>query len=114
MNVAFNYSLKASSPICDCFIFHDVDMVPENDYNVYECHRNGPRHLSPAVDELRYLFVLIIDFFQTLDGLCFSLMYNELIGGALALTKDQFLKANGWSNLYWGWGVSFSSMIYLQ
>ncbi len=36
----------------------------------------------------------------------FSLMYNELIGGALALTKDQFIKANGWSNLYWGWGVS--------
>jgi len=33
-------------------------------------------------------------------------MYNDLIGGALALTKDQFHKANGWSNLYWGWGVS--------
>lgn len=33
-------------------------------------------------------------------------MYNDLIGGVLALTKDQFLKANGWSNLYWGWGVS--------
>ena len=41
---------------------------------------------------------------------CCSLMYNELIGGALALTKDQFLKANGWSNLYWGWGVSFLSL----
>ena len=33
-------------------------------------------------------------------------MYNDLIGGVLALTKDQFIKANGWSNLYWGWGVS--------
>ena len=41
-------------------------------------------------------------------------MYNELIGGALALTKDQFLKANGWSNLYWGWGVSFLSIEYIQ
>jgi hypothetical protein len=36
----------------------------------------------------------------------FSLMYNDLIGGVLAVTKDQFLNANGWSNLYWGWGVS--------
>lgn len=41
-------------------------------------------------------------------------MYNELIGGALALTKDQFLKANGWSNLYWGWGVSFLSIEYTE
>ena len=36
----------------------------------------------------------------------FSLMYNELVGGALALTKEQFMRGNGWSNLYWGWGVS--------
>ena len=62
MNAAFNYSSKASSPIFDCFIFHDVDMVPENDYNVYECDRHSPRHLSPAVDELRYLYVWKITF----------------------------------------------------
>lgn len=67
MNAAFNYSSKASSPIFDCFIFHDVDMVPENDYNVYECDRHGPRHLSPAVDELRYLYVLIITFNSRCD-----------------------------------------------
>jgi hypothetical protein len=33
-------------------------------------------------------------------------MYNDLIGGAIGVTKEQFLKGNGWSNLYWGWGVS--------
>jgi hypothetical protein len=33
-------------------------------------------------------------------------MYNHLVGGVLALRKTQFLKVNGWSNLYWGWGVS--------
>ena len=33
-------------------------------------------------------------------------MYNHLVGGVLALGKEQFLKVNGWSNLYWGWGVS--------
>jgi hypothetical protein len=55
MNVAFNQISKIQTSVFDCFIFHDVDMIPENDYNVYECDRNGPRHLSPAVDELRYL-----------------------------------------------------------
>ncbi|CAF2320968.1 unnamed protein product [Rotaria sp. Silwood2] len=87
MNIAFNHASKISAPIFDCFMFHDVDLIPENDYNVYECDQHGPRHLAPAVDELRYF-----------------LMYNDLIGGVLAVTKDQFIKANGWSNLYWGWG----------
>jgi hypothetical protein len=36
-------------------------------------------------------------------------MYNHLVGGVLALSKEQFLKVNGWSNLYWGWGVSSPS-----
>ncbi|CAF4453826.1 unnamed protein product, partial [Rotaria sp. Silwood2] len=87
MNVAFSHASKLSAPVFNCFMFHDVDLMPENDYNVYECDQHGPRHLAPAVDELRY-----------------SLMYNDLIGGVLAVTKDQFIKANGWSNLYWGWG----------
>jgi hypothetical protein len=38
-------------------MFHDVDLLPENDFNAYECDTFGPRHLSPAVDELRYLYV---------------------------------------------------------
>lgn len=44
-------------PAFNCFIFHDVDLIPENDFNVYECAQYGPRHLAPAVDELRYLYV---------------------------------------------------------
>lgn len=38
----------------------------------------------------------------------FRLMYNHLVGGVLALSKEQFIKVNGFSNLYWGWGVSRS------
>ena len=29
----------------DCFIFHDVDLLPENDLNVYNCSQM-PRHMS--------------------------------------------------------------------
>jgi hypothetical protein len=54
MNVAFQEALKIRSNF-NCFIFHDVDLLPENDYNVYECDPTAPRHLSPAVDELRYV-----------------------------------------------------------
>ncbi|CAF3586013.1 unnamed protein product [Rotaria sp. Silwood1] len=87
MNIAFSYASKIFAPMFNCFIFHDGDLIPENDYNIYECDQHGPRHLAPAVNELRY-----------------SLMYNGLVGGVLAVTKEQFIKANGWSNLYWGWG----------
>ncbi|CAF0782848.1 unnamed protein product [Adineta ricciae] len=92
MNVAFQEALKAHSTF-NCFIFHDVDLLPENDYNIYECDPKTPRHLSPAVDELRYV-----------------LMYNHLVGGVLALRKEQFVKVNGWSNLYWGWGAEDDDM----
>ena len=55
MNIGTSEAMKLDN--FDCFIYHDVDLIPENDYNVYECH-SDPRHLSPAVDELRYKFVL--------------------------------------------------------
>ncbi len=54
MNIAFDQARKLRSTF-DCFIFHDVDLLPENDLNVYECDQRAPRHLSPAVDELRYM-----------------------------------------------------------
>ena len=51
MNIGVNEARKVDN--FDCFIFHDVDLIPENDKNIYECHSH-PRHLCPAVDELRY------------------------------------------------------------
>lgn len=84
MNVAFDEGLKLEK--FDCFIFHDVDLIPENDYNLYSCGEQ-PRHLSPAVDEMRY-----------------TLMYKRLVGGVLALSRAHFIQVNGFSNLYWGWG----------
>ena len=51
MNIAVKEALKLDD--FDCFIFHDVDLIPENDRNIYECYSH-PRHLTPAIDELRY------------------------------------------------------------
>jgi hypothetical protein len=70
----------------DCFIFHDVDLIPENDYNLYNCPVQ-PRHMSVAVDKMKY-----------------KLPYRSLFGGISALTKSHFEKVNGFSNSFWGWG----------
>ena len=37
----------------DCFIFHDVDMVPEDDRIPYHCP-NYPRHMSVALNKHNY------------------------------------------------------------
>ena len=51
MNVAFVESMKRFR--FQCVVFHDVDLVPEDDRNMYSCPRS-PRHMSVAVDEMGY------------------------------------------------------------
>jgi N-terminal region of glycosyl transferase group 7 len=47
MNVGFTEALKLYE--WDCFIFHDVDLLPMDDRNLYTCP-DQPRHMSVAVD----------------------------------------------------------------
>ena len=54
MNIGFIESLRFYD--YDCFIFHDVDLLPENDHNLYWCP-TMPRHMSAAVDTLFYKYV---------------------------------------------------------
>ena len=49
MNVGFREAMKDFH--WDCFIFHDVDLLPEDDRNLYTCP-DMPRHMSVAVDKL--------------------------------------------------------------
>ncbi|KAH3898151.1 hypothetical protein DPMN_022370 [Dreissena polymorpha] len=73
-------------PSFDCYIFHDVDLVPETNMSVYTCEE-WPKHLSVAVDKLNY-----------------RLPYPNLVGGVLAFRPEHFVAVNGYSNEYWGWG----------
>ncbi|XP_019630922.1 PREDICTED: beta-1,4-galactosyltransferase 4-like [Branchiostoma belcheri] len=84
-NVGFTEALK-EDPTYDCFIFHDVDLLPEDDRNLYTCSQS-PYHLSVAVDTLNY-----------------SLPYQELFGGVSALKTWHYKLVNGYSNLFCGWG----------
>lgn len=51
MNVGYAEALKLYE--WDCFVFHDVDLLPMDDRNLYTCP-DQPRHLSAAVDTLGF------------------------------------------------------------
>jgi hypothetical protein len=76
----------------DCFVFHDVDMVPEDDRNIYLC-RDKPVHLSPFIDKYQY-----------------KSHYGTDWGGVTMIKPEHYLEANGYSNMFWGWGFEDSDM----
>nr|XP_033772529.1 beta-1,4-galactosyltransferase 2 [Geotrypetes seraphini]XP_033772530.1 beta-1,4-galactosyltransferase 2 [Geotrypetes seraphini] len=84
MNIGFLEALKEEP--YDCFIFSDIDLVPMDDRNLYRCY-NQPRHYITAMDKFG-----------------FRLPYVNYFGGVTGLSKAQFLKINGFSNEFWGWG----------
>ncbi|RUS87392.1 hypothetical protein EGW08_004846 [Elysia chlorotica] len=83
-NVGYLEALKRGD--YDCFIFHDVDMIPSNDKCLYRCTFN-PRHFLSGVSKWKY-----------------RLPYRGYFGGVVAFTREQYRKINGDSNLYFGWG----------
>ncbi|KAK6960897.1 Beta-1 4-galactosyltransferase 3 [Biomphalaria glabrata] len=84
MNVGFKEALRFGE--FDCMVFQDVDLLPEDDRNLYLCD-DYARHLAAAIDEMRY-----------------HVMYYNYAGGVIAMNKHNFRKINGYSNSYWGWG----------
>ncbi|XP_060113117.1 beta-1,4-galactosyltransferase 3 [Heteronotia binoei] len=85
LNVGVKEALKDEE--WDCLFLHDVDLIPENDHNLYTCDPWSPKHVSVAMNKFGY-----------------SLPYSQYFGGVSALTPDQYLKINGFPNEYWGWG----------
>ena len=53
MNIGFIEAINLS--MYDCFIFHDVDMIPEDDHTLYTCGVH-PRLLTVSVttDRVNY------------------------------------------------------------
>ncbi|KAF1743290.1 hypothetical protein MXB_5009, partial [Myxobolus squamalis] len=84
LNIGFAHALYYDN--FDCFIFHDVDLLLENDENIYDCQKS-PTHLSVAIDKFQY-----------------KLPYQQIFGGIEAFKKEHFEAINGFSNQFWGWG----------
>lgn len=53
MNIGSVEALKIKD--WDCFIFHDVDLLPMDDRNLYTCP-DQPRHMSVAVDTMGFRY----------------------------------------------------------
>ncbi|XP_075186316.1 beta-1,4-galactosyltransferase 3 isoform X2 [Anomaloglossus baeobatrachus] len=85
LNVGVKEAMKDED--WDCLFLHDVDLVPENDHNLYVCDPWSPKHASIAMNKFSY-----------------SLPYPQYFGGVSALTPEQYMKMNGFPNEYWGWG----------
>ena len=56
MNVAFTEIQRQYPGKFDCFIFHDVDMLPEDDRNFYTC-ADQPRHIGVYINKFNYEYV---------------------------------------------------------
>ena len=50
INIGFVESNKENRDNWNCFIFHDVDMLPENERNIYECDLKFPKQMAIAVN----------------------------------------------------------------
>ena len=85
LNVGFVEAMKDSN--FTCAIFHDIDLLPMNKTNVYNCPTRLPLHMSARVSTF-----------------AFNLPYTTIFGGVTALMKQHFEQVNGFSNMFWGWG----------
>lgn len=91
LNIGFNYALKHK---CDYVVFHDVDMLPlEVDYS----YSDKPIHMatdfiSKFGEEKRDIF-------------------DQYFGGVTMFSVEDFIKINGYSNKYWGWGYEDDDLL---
>lgn len=53
LNIGFLEALR-DEPRWDCFIFHDVDMLPENASNIYQCDARFPKQMAISINKFFY------------------------------------------------------------
>jgi hypothetical protein len=91
----------------DYFIFHDVDLIPQ-DENYNELYNDSlksdleildiPTHLSCYCEQFNYKL------FDVQKDQSNNYLKSKMFGGVIGISKNNFQKINGYSNLYEGWG----------
>lgn len=88
LNAGYKYAVNKG---CDYFVFHDVDMLPEDvDYS----YSDKPLHLATHLQEHDY-----------------ETTFFDYFGGVTMFTKEDFKTINGFSNDYWGWGFEDDDLL---
>lgn len=91
--ILFNTGFILTSGNTDYYALHDVDQLPvsaDYSYNIEPCHL--------CVNALE----------QGRDGIFknpYIIEKYQHKGGAITLSKEFYMMANGHSNVYWGWGL---------
>ena len=74
-------AMHAFSDGCDYIVWHDIDMVPEDDTCDYSYPGEHPKHIAVNISQSDYM-----------------LKYEQYFGGAVLFTQEQVGKINGYSN----------------
>lgn len=84
LNIGFDVAKKAKSKH-DVFIFHDVDLLPQDDLaDAYATFPKAPYHIARVWD--RYS------------------NNPKYFGGVVSFSSSDFKRINGYPNTFWGWG----------
>ena len=82
LNVGFRIAQEQG---CNYHIFHDVDLLPDDNLlGYYGFYPFWPLHLAAVWDKYQYL--------------------DLYFGGVCAFTTEHFERLNGYPNNFWGWG----------
>lgn len=85
LNIGVHHVLKTNSPEEVYFCTHDIDMIPlKSDYTL----KSEPTHLAGRVEQFQY-----------------RMPYKSYFGGVVVFSAEDFIKADGYPNNYWGWGA---------
>jgi len=87
----------------DYFIFHDVDLIPDPNVN-YIRKYTMPTHLSCYCEQFNYKLLDIENEIRDYKK-------SKMFGGVVAMSKNDFLKLNGYSNIYEGWGCEDNDLM---
>ncbi|XP_049876177.1 beta-1,4-N-acetylgalactosaminyltransferase bre-4-like [Pectinophora gossypiella] len=74
----------------NCVVFHDVNLLPMSGRILYTCPI-FPRQMSTII--------------VASNGTIMNTTLSHIYGSVTAMTRKQFLRVNGYSNLYWGWNI---------
>ena len=73
---------------CDYIAWHDVDMLPYDEFCDYSYPENHPIHIATKLSKYGY-----------------DMSYDQYFGGVILFNKEHVERTNGYSNDYWDWGM---------
>lgn len=86
MNAAFNDVVRDGA--YDSVVFHDVDILPSEDLMPFYSVPPSPKHPMHLAGAWKTKY----------DS-------SDFVGGAIAMTPDDYVACNGYPNDCWGWGL---------